>query len=674
MQRTILAGIIASALISSPLFAEEKLERIEVWGTKVKSSSVYIGEDDIASKQVDHLSDLLRNIPGVDVGGTHSTNQRINIRGLDDTDLSVVIDGAVQNNYMFHHTGNLLINPDLLKSVDIQVGANSVVYAGLGGALEFRTKEAKDLLYGDQRFGALVLAGVNSNAGQRASLVGYGQLTDNIDALGYVSYLNKDNFDDGSGVEVVGVDGTVSNTMLKLGYAINDKHRVAVKYDAYRDDGDYGLRPDMGVRFTNARYGKVDLFDTHFDRDTLSLHYEVDLGASLNLRADAYRNEIVFARTPMFGTTPYDSRGESLNTGINVMANSALTLSGIDHQFTYGLSYIDVENNNRHINLSANTTSRGEEESTDLALFIQDAIYFCNGFTLTPGLRYNRYSKTSFSNTEETWNEWQTALAAEYRFKNGFSLQASTTGLFKGPQLGELFIYDNDTRVLNPNLKPETGSNNEFGFKYQVGNFLGADEFRVAVTRFDTKVNDYINEGDYPNDDCTGRGCTRWSENIGDVEIEGFEFSLLYAVGNFDALVTFATSDSEVVRFNEQVQQQPLDREVGDTTGLTLNYYLSTIDVAFSWHLQHASGEQVGETFKRGYNVHNFSATWLPEDMENLSVIVGVDNVFDEFYVSHASRTYSWTQVNSETGESVLFDTSDYEPGRNIKVTVSYRF
>ncbi|MCZ8499894.1 hypothetical protein O9929_26515 [Vibrio lentus] len=33
-------------------------------------------------KQADHMSDLLREIPGVDVGGTHSVNQRITIRGL----------------------------------------------------------------------------------------------------------------------------------------------------------------------------------------------------------------------------------------------------------------------------------------------------------------------------------------------------------------------------------------------------------------------------------------------------------------------------------------------------------------------------------------------------------------------------------------------------------------
>ncbi len=46
------------------------------------SNTESIIADDMSLKQADHMSDLLREIPGVDVGGTHSVNQRITIRGL----------------------------------------------------------------------------------------------------------------------------------------------------------------------------------------------------------------------------------------------------------------------------------------------------------------------------------------------------------------------------------------------------------------------------------------------------------------------------------------------------------------------------------------------------------------------------------------------------------------
>ena len=105
----------AVALALSPLFSAatvladntnqetEEVEVIEVWNTQVKTSSLYLRGEDIASKQADHISDLLRTIPGVDVGGAHSLNQRITIRSMDDKDLKITIDGASQNTYMYHH-------------------------------------------------------------------------------------------------------------------------------------------------------------------------------------------------------------------------------------------------------------------------------------------------------------------------------------------------------------------------------------------------------------------------------------------------------------------------------------------------------------------------------------------------------------------------------------------
>lgn len=55
------------SLGTAPVFAEEesrKLDEVTVWGTKVWASSVALDEDAVAIKQVDHISDLLRTLPG----------------------------------------------------------------------------------------------------------------------------------------------------------------------------------------------------------------------------------------------------------------------------------------------------------------------------------------------------------------------------------------------------------------------------------------------------------------------------------------------------------------------------------------------------------------------------------------------------------------------------------
>ncbi len=45
-------------------------DEVVVWGTRVSSNTESIIADDMSLKQADHMSDLLREIPGVDVGGT----------------------------------------------------------------------------------------------------------------------------------------------------------------------------------------------------------------------------------------------------------------------------------------------------------------------------------------------------------------------------------------------------------------------------------------------------------------------------------------------------------------------------------------------------------------------------------------------------------------------------
>lgn len=661
MKRHTLAIVIAAAF-SANAVAEKatSVEHLQIWGTKVKSSSVYVGEQAIASKQADHLSDLLRDIPGVDVGGTHSLNQRINVRGLDDTDLEILIDGASQNNYMFHHMGNLNINPDILESVDIQVGSNSVVHSGLGGALEFRTKSASDMLSGNEQFGGRVLAGYNSNDSQYLTLTGYGQLTDSVDALVYGSTMNRNNFEDGEGIQVLGSDGTIDNAMAKLGWDIDQYQRLSVKYDTYRNHGDYTARPDMGVR-TNAAIGggEVPLYDTHFDRDTLSASYELNLGAAINLRADLYKNESDLWRSYEGSETA----GKSDNTGLTLIANSLATTADIRHQFTYGVKWIKSENDS--VSTSDGEITYGREETDDTGVFVEDAIDFGNGLVITPGLRYNHYDKSSQALPGvQTWTDWQKALGAEYAITRELSVHASTTDLFKGPQPGEIFVNEQANKVRNPNLRPETGRNTEAGFRYAAANVLGADEFRVAATVFETKIDDYIEAVDYAEDDCVGRGCLEWDQNIGTVEIDGFEASAFYGIDAFSALLTFAKSDSE--KQSDVVTTEPLEREVGDSAGLTLKYYVMDYNVDLRWQWQ----KTFSEGDKEGYQVHNVTAVWIPQQFDHkLNITLGVDNLFDELYVSHASRTGS-----SNHPVFGFLQLDDYEPGRNIKVSASYKF
>ena len=153
----------------------------------VQEDSVYI-DNYTPAAQASHLSDFLDVIPGVEVGGTSTVNQRIRVRGLDDTNLKVTVDGARQEGALFYHMGDVTLDPDLLKQAEVAVGNNSVTLGNdaLGGAVAFETVDAADLLKPGQKIGAKLKAGYASNNDELlTSATVYGAPTDNIDLLAY---------------------------------------------------------------------------------------------------------------------------------------------------------------------------------------------------------------------------------------------------------------------------------------------------------------------------------------------------------------------------------------------------------------------------------------------------------------------------------------------------------
>ncbi len=165
------------------------------------------------------------------MGGTSSINNRIAIRGLEDENLDISIDGAkVSNVNMFHHIGNLLVNPDILKKADIQVGNNSVVNGGLGGSVAFETKDGKDLLQDGKEYGARIQGNYNSNDSLGGSVAAYGKVSDKVDLLLYHHYVDKNEWKDGR-VKKFWNGGRCWKYVDQVGYDISDTQRITLSYD-----------------------------------------------------------------------------------------------------------------------------------------------------------------------------------------------------------------------------------------------------------------------------------------------------------------------------------------------------------------------------------------------------------------------------------------------------------
>lgn len=667
------------------------IEEVLIWGTQVKASSLSLKKDAIAIRQADHISDLLRTLPGVDVGGAHSLNQRITIRSMDDKDLRITIDGANQNTYMYHHMGNLQIHADILESVDIAVGTNSVVNGGLGGAVRFETKSAKQLLNDDEQFGARLQGSYGDNSGSSYAFTGFGQLTDSLDVLAYYNTLDRDNYDvgggkikDQNGVEVPGTDGTVrglegdlTDALIKFGWDVSETQRLELGYESYNDEGDYSYRPDMGLAtglaITNA-LGVPLLWPTEFSRDTITLNYDLLWADHSSLKVALFttqseleRDENGWAANAAFADYAGIVKGEAENAGINVLGETTLD----KHTLTYGLERInyDTEYGATYVTGARESSS---EESTNLGVFIQDRIQITDKLALTPGLRYDSYDVDS-TVTDKTFSDTTVALAGEYALTDSLLVKLSSTQLFKGPEIGEVFTGAGLFDAANTDIDAETGTNNELSLAYEDA-VLGADRFSVGVTYFETDIDDYIY--DYASAPASV-DARYWKDNVGEMKIDGFEAYIGYDVGNLTTLLTFSKAESELDAAEDyaDLDGARLDRQQGDTLSLNVDYAIPSWNLALHWDVLvvddvDAAPDLDGATLdnaKDGFTVHNVSARWMPEAAEGLALTLGVDNLFDEFYASQSSRT--GVSFHPRFGELYL---QDYEPGRNIKLTVSY--
>lgn len=99
------------------------LEPIQVTAEREAASDIVIDRQNLDRYQADDLNDVFAGRPDVNVGGSNSIAQKVYVRGFEDPLLNVSVDGATQAGALFHHSGRLSVEPELLKQVEVNAGA-----------------------------------------------------------------------------------------------------------------------------------------------------------------------------------------------------------------------------------------------------------------------------------------------------------------------------------------------------------------------------------------------------------------------------------------------------------------------------------------------------------------------------------------------------------------------
>ncbi|MCV6610397.1 MAG: TonB-dependent receptor [Amphritea sp.] len=621
---------------SSAVLADDN--KITVTGQSLTADAV-IDQETLENYQATDLEDIFKQNPDVSVGGGFSTAQKIYVRGIEDTNLNVTIDGAPQAGYLFHHQGRISVEPELLKRVEVQAGAGLATdgAGALGGAIRFVTKDPEDLLREGEQFGGQAKLGYFSNTeGVKLNTSVFGRLSDDISVLASVTRQDSGNIEDGDGNELSNTESEINSGLFKLVGHLSDEETLRFSYDFRHDDGTRNVRP----HFISAGWNQANNQDSH--RRTANLQYNLNPGSdALDLQANVY-----YTRQYLTQRATGEERDGAGVKSIGFDLRNTQQIS--NHTLTYGTDY--RKDTGYYINPGDSGPS--DDEVLNVAgLYIQDQIALTEQLTLNTGARYDHYDLDDNIGQNFKSSAVSPNIGLHYAVNESLEIHGGYAKAHRGVGVKEAYLLNFATN--HANLKEQDADNFELGFDYS------QDQVRFGATAFVSKI-----------ENASARVTRSVINTVGDVENKGVNLYFGYSWDNTDLHLGYSHSRPEL-------DGEPLDdgnmgigTAIGDTLTASLTHTLPAQNLELGWSsetVQRLTDVPSDRVEKAGYNVHDVFAKWYPQGDEDLSVTLTVKNLFDRQYLSHAS----YGADTSEPGNPII---GLYEAGRDVRLTLSVRF
>ena len=641
-------------------------------------SVTVIGEDEIETKIPSTVDDIVKGTPNVTfAGGPRRTGEVPIIRGFTGQDVIVLLDGTRQN-FISGHDGRFYLDPSLIDQVEIVRGASSALYGsgGLGGVMEFRTKDAADYLLPGQTYGANVFMGYQSgNHEINPGITLFANPIDGLDILGSFVYRDSGDIRLGGGDELDSDDDIISG-LFKTSYQFGPSN---VEFEWTRYSGTV-TEPNNGQSEEST---SNELVDKDPMAETFKLGYEfsdpdndwVDLNAQIYYT----RYRVDEQRLTVNDNGPIgEMLTRDLDTyGLRIDNRSRFAIGEETNVIlTYGAeAYRDVQNGE-----SATGDREGvpDAQSTFFGFFAQaeistpaDALGLPGSFLIIPGIRYDNYSSSSDIADDNNDQHVSPKLGVSYLPTDWMMAYVSYADAFSAPNMNDLYAtglhfdmgFAQNYFIPNPNLKPQTTQTFEAGLGFEFENIFWLDDsFTAKGGYFRTWAQDLISfdviQPLPPGCFMSPAGCngTTQVSNVANAVLDGIEATMAYENEYFLFEVSYGHVNGVDADTGERIGSLQPDQ-------LTLNLAgkLPQIDAVVGWRLIGAADfadlESTTDTdeSRDAYTVMDVYAIWQPDDIEilnGLSVAVGIDNVTDEEY------TRVFTGAN--------------EMGRNFKALVSY--
>ena len=648
MKISIRARLLATATIcvAAPIQAQEVVDldpiRVEADEAQEALGNSEITTEELTARNPQSIKDVFSGESEVTVSGGAAIAQKVLVHGIEESLLSVTIDGARQNKSAFHHTGNVLIDPTLLKRVEISSGL-APADAGpgaLAGTIAYETKDARDLLEPGDEFGGIASVGYGSNASDfQRSLTLFGR-NEGFEWLLSGTQISGDDYEDGSGNVVPGTEPDLDAISAKLAYTTETGKRFEFSAEQVKDEGTRAMQAGPGGLFF-ARpdfagvVGRTSVYLPALSRRqsyTFTYTDEAPEGVWAPTVQLSWNEQYVEAGGAIGSNRSLSGKFENdfdLETGI-------LT-AGLDffHDTARGLGQLNTAGSKETLN-NLGLYAQMRQDVTDRVSLSYGARVDTQKFTLADGAEYNESGLSVNAQADVVLTDSLTLNIGAASSWGGFELSEASL-----INLGGAWVYGTP--------EPSRANNARIGLRYDRG------PWAVSGALFYTKVHDV-------NDVLTA------GRTLFDLTSQGFDGSVGYYASRGFLRLNYTYADVQMSDTTISSTAYYAGRPVGHIFALEGRYDINphlgiggTAEIALENNDTAGVG---GMSALEGYEVVNLYASYSPPANENVEIRLDLRNLFDETYASRASDGIGLPAVITQLNE----------PGRSLALSATLKF
>jgi iron complex outermembrane receptor protein len=641
------------------------LEQIVVTATRTEKNVIdtaasisVITAEDIKQMNVMHVDEALAKVPGIYVGrlsGMSSTTSQIVVRGLSSTNSTLVlVNGRPANDTYNGGVYWSSIPIQTVERIEVLRGGASALYGSgaMGGVVNIITKDDEtshgntSYRYGSnntQQFETDYTARIND---KWAVGMNYehnrttGTIADYKTQTSYAQGAIATTTNAGKTTYIVGDKGKrgwdEDNYGFNVKYNFDNTKYLKFSFDKNEQSYTYGI-PHSYIGTTPTAAGGWYNTPGKNGSNNYNLQYnDNDNGWDIN----AGYNDMYMKKTTSISSTNTVTDNPNSRSYFDLQKTQELSSK---NTLVWGTHYNKDKFSQTKTNSAKGITSTAYGNAHSEALYISDEHKLDDSWTVTSGLRYDRWTREGGSNIvgkresvfeSNTFDQVSPSVSLSYKLDDTSNTYIAWNRSFEAPSLYRMYSESASgdiTNIGNPELKPQKAETTEIGYKKKMGKNtdLALSVYHVKYTELLSQVK-------------TSDTTTQYI-NLDKVDCNGFEIELNHrfdkttnAFANYTYQNPEANSGATVTYIPKKSFNMGINYQKDKWSSMLFGSYVSK--------RVSSAADTVNNVYTSydPYFVMNWNARYAVN--KNASIVFGVDNLLNRDYYNYypqAGRTYS---------------------------------